>query len=540
MASSNSSFEPGDELEQEWDVIVIGTGMGGSTLGYSLARRGKRVLFLEKGKFLLGPADRGGDGSFRGESDGPAERLAEGRWPFKIEGETSFGPMEFFAPLGCGSGGSTNLYAAQLERLMPSDFEPGRYFSQYEEASVVDTWPITYDELVPYYRQAESLFRVCGSQDPLNVDEGGNLASPPPLSERDAYLKEALTEVGLHPYRAHVGCQFVPGCTGCGSTICPRQCKSDAGTVALLPALRDHGARLCTDAEVTRLEASSSRVDAVVFRRGEQEHRVRGKVVVLAAGALMTPILLLRSASSVWPNGLSNRSGQVGHNLMMHTSDFVALRPPKRLSPEGPHKGLSLNDFYVKDGVKMGNLQSAGMKVNAGLINYYLKSRAEREPKWYLKIGKVGRKVASHVGAELYKQANVFATVVEDLPYFENRVELDPASPNGMKFVYRYPQELAERNARFQLELKRAVASRLTVLPIRAGDNNLNFGHSAGTCRSGNDHDTSVVDKYNRSHDIENLYIADASAFPSSGGINPSLTIAARALQVADAVHSQN
>ncbi|MBN2194654.1 MAG: GMC family oxidoreductase [Polyangiaceae bacterium] len=526
---------PVDPREESWDVIVVGTGMGGATLGYALARRGKKVLFLEKGLDLFGSHDRG-DGSMPSdEPEDAEERLRSGRWPLRLEGDTSFGAMKFFGAIGCGTGGSSSIYAAQLERLMPHDLEPRRHFAKYKDTSLPERWPITYDELVPYYRQAEALYRVCGSPDPLNPDPKSPILEPPPMSDRDASLFAAFQQLGLHPYRAHLGCRFLSkDCGGCAGVLCPRGCKSDSGNICLLPAVEQHGARVITEAEVLRLEANGSRVERVIYRHRGEERWVRGKVVAVAAGALMTPVLFLRSQSDVWPNGLSNRTGLVGRNLMMHTSDYYAIRPSRYHSPEGPYKGISLNDLYLKDGVKMGTLQSAGMAVNAGIINYYLKTLAEKL--WYMRIGKVARKLASYAGAAIFNRSAVMVSIVEDLPYHDNRVVLDSNSLDGRRFIYTYPRELAERNEQFYRHLRQLLAPKLMVLPIFFGKNNLNFGHVSGTCRGGDDPATSVVNRDNRSHDVENLYVADSSAFPSSGGINPSLTIAARALQVADAI----
>ncbi|HKC52384.1 MAG TPA: FAD-dependent oxidoreductase, partial [Myxococcota bacterium] len=232
------SLEPG-----AWDVLVVGTGMGGATAGYALAQRGWRVLFLERGHFLFGDFDRGTGQIPDGADDSPEARLDRAHFPLPIQGNSSFGPLEFFAPLGCGTGGSTSLYAAQLERLHPRDFRPKANHPQAPEATLPEAWPIAYDELVPFYRQAEALFCVTGTPDPLNPDAQSALRQPPPLSPRDQDLYDSFRELGLHPYRAHAGLGFVPGCDGCPGVMCPRACKSDAGRICLMPALEKHGAR---------------------------------------------------------------------------------------------------------------------------------------------------------------------------------------------------------------------------------------------------------------------------------------------------------
>lgn len=520
--------------DENWDVVVVGTGMGGGTLGFALAERGFKVLFLERGLNLFEGNDRG-TGHLDATSEIPSERLKTGHWPHPLTGRTSFGAVEFFGPFGAGTGGSTSIYASQLERMKPMDFEPRRNHPGARDSTLPERWPIAYEDLVPYYRRAEKLYDVHGTEDPLFPDPEAPVASAPRMSERDAFVFEKLQAAGLHPYRAHVGARFVPGCTGCGGALCPRSCKSDSGRVCVVPAIARHGARLLSECEVLRIEASKTVAQRVVCRHQGREISITGRIVVLAAGALMTPTLLLRSRSADWENGLANRFDVVGRNLMMHTSDQFAVRPSKNLPADGPQKAISLNDFYLRSGRKLGNLQSMGVPVSAGVIAEYLRQRAQRDPKWYLQVGRLGRKVAASVGAAVFGQSVIMASVVEDLPYRENRVVLDERTANGMRFEYTYPDELRERNALLRREVQSAMSGHLTAI-VLSGDDNLNYGHVCGTCRAGDDPTTSVVDRDGRCHDVENLYVADSSFFPSAGGINPSLTIAANALRIADAI----
>ncbi|MFK7897280.1 MAG: GMC oxidoreductase [Myxococcota bacterium] len=530
--SQASKWIPESPESVEWDAVIVGTGMGGSTLGAALARKGHRVLFIEKGHFLFGDHDRGDGSQAILEDNSPEPRLRAGWWPKKISGNSSGDELSLFAPLGCGTGGSTSLYAAQLERLSPADFECGSSHADIKEASIPKRWPISYDDLVPYYREAERLYEVCGTEDPLQKDPEAELREPPELSERDAYLFDSFEKMGLNPFRAHVGCRFVEGCDECGGSLCPRSCKSDAGRISLMPAITQHDAKILSNCEVIKLEANAERVTGVVCRKGDEELVIRGKMVVVAANAYMTPALLLKSSSSEWPEGLANRSGLVGRNLMMHTSDFIAIRAGKKLSHEGPKKALALNDFYTDGGQKLGTLQSVGIQVNPGYVLYHLRNRAERERTWYLQLARPFFRPIAVIAAAFYKSASVFASIVEDLPYEHNRIKLDPDAENGMTFEYHYADELLERNRFFRKRLSQTIGKRHAVQVLNT-DDNLNFGHVCGTCRFGDDPDKSVLDRDNRAHDVENLYVVDASFFPTSGGNNPSLTIAANALRVA-------
>ena len=541
---------PDDPGSIEWDVAVIGTGMGGAVAGYSLAKLGRRVLFIEKGHLFDGTGRHRQHAGPDGASESPAARLETGWWPVRLQGETSFGKVDFFAPLGCGTGGSTALYAAALERFAPADFRPKANFPYAHDSSLPDAWPISYEDLRPYYVEAEALFGVSGTRDPLGHGGEENLREPPGLSPRDQNFLDSFLGLGLHPYRIHVGYEYVEGCTECTSQRCNRGCKGDAARICLFPALENHGAKILPDCEVLTLEAGTSVIQEIRCRRNGQTLKIRAKLVVLAAGAYMTPILLLNSRSGAWPDGLANRSGLVGRNLMVHASDFIAVKPTRRLSRIGPLKSLALNDFYLSEGEKLGTFQSSGAAVTPGQIMQYMRDVAERDPAWWKKFASPRpvwwRKLSSpairlialtayHVFN--FKNSAVWASIVEDLPYPDNRIVPDPQAPGGMRFEYRYRDELKKRVLSFRRRLAKALGPHRTI--VLSGENNLNFGHVCGTCRFGNDPETSVLDRNNRAHDVANLYVVDASFFPSSGGTNPSLTVAANALRVAKAMHEQ-
>jgi choline dehydrogenase-like flavoprotein len=503
--------------------------MGGSTIGYELARRGRRVLFLEKGMFLQGtPA------SARLPAPGDSEaqaRIRTGHWPYPLEGRTSFGAVSFFAPMGCGSGGSTLLYGAQLERLAPADFHPHANFPNVRDTNLPERWPISYDDLKAFYRMAESLFRVRGTPDPLNPDPEASLREPLSFSDRDQALYDSFVGLGLHPYRSHTGFEFVANCAECYEH-CPRNCKSDAGRICLMPALSQHDAQILPECDVLNLVADRTRVKTIRARWLDREIMLHAKVVVLSAGAFMTPLMLLNSRSSEWPEGLANRSGQVGRNLMLHTSDLVTVGQHELHSDAGPSKSLGLNDFYFDNGLKLGTFQKVGIPLLPGSILPYLRFSEIRDPRWWRPLLSPFLPLASEIASRWFRRSVLFATIVEDLPYLENRVLPDSSTRNGMRFEYRYPGELLQRNRHFRRRLVQTLSSRHPVRVVTGGMNNINYGHVCGTCRFGDDPETSVLDGSNRAHELDNLYVVDASFFPSSGGTNPSLTIAANALRV--------
>lgn len=525
-----TKYIPHNPEDGDWDIVVVGTGMGGSTLGYALARKGRSVLFLEKGKFLhSGPLDA--PEIPPGPMSDEDQRLHHGWWPQRLTGMTTFGKADFYAPLGCGSGGTTGHYGAQLERFAPTDFSPKENFPNVAETNLPDHWPVSYEEMVPYYQEAESLFRICGTQDPLKPDEGFSLRTPPPLGERDQALHDSFEDIGLHPYRAHVGYEYLPECFEC-TEICPKRCKKEAGEVCLTPALEEFGAQILPECEVEELIAENGRVSAVRATHNGKEIVIKGKTIVLAAGAYMTPQLLLKSTSAASPDGLANSSGMVGRNLMLHTSDFIALDTPQWLSPDGPRKTLALNDFYRDNGHKLGTFQSVGFPFESPFILAYLRHVADSDPRWWRSITNPMLPLASEYAPRLFAKSTMFATIVEDLPYSHNRITLDSSAPNGMSFNYEYTKELKWRNAYFRRRVKETLSAKHRVRFL-SGRNNINYGHVCGTCKFGDDPATSVLDSNNRAHDLDNLYVVDASFFPSSGGTNPSLTIAANALRVA-------
>ena len=522
-----------DLTDEIWDVAVIGTGMGGATIGYELAKAGHRVLFLEKGHADFASADDG----LQLDSEEPSERLKNGNWPTRITSHIGGQRSQFFPPLGCGAGGSTLLYAAALERFSPSDFVS----SSGSDHSIAE-WPISFEQFQPYYRKAEKMFKVCGTWDPLFADEGSQLLAPPDLNECDEHFLESFKASGLHPYRLHVACAFEPGCTECRGKICQRKCKGDARTICLEPALKTGNAYLIDRCEVERLNADASEVREISGHRDGEKISIRSKIVILAAGAYFSPVLLLKSGNEFWPNGLANASGLVGRNLMFHVSDFIAVWPRGKFSKEEPHKSLAFRDFYSHQGAKLGSVQSTGLSAGYGNIVYFLKIAFDRSRWSWFKPARPLLRIPAYIASVIFGRATIFATILEDQPYPENKVVLDPKEPSGMRFEYVVRPELRERNNSLRNLIKKALARHR--LMFISQDLSLNYGHPSGTCRFGTNPSSSVLDANNKAHGLKNLYVVDASFMPTSGGTNPSLTIAANALRVAehisDALRSKN
>lgn len=249
-------FSPADCQGVLWDAVIIGAGMGGGTLGYALARKGLKVLFLERG---------GAQTVFpRSLADGRLRRLlrldrkdddlsAVGRWSRPLTIMRNGRGVDFLAPLGSGPGGSSAIYGAALERMRRIDFE-ARSVANENPPPMSDRWPIEFDRFRCYYQAAEKLFGVVGTRDPDDPDDDTTLVPPPPLSPRDQDFFDSFKAGGLKPYRLHVGIAYRPNCRECVGFPCRTDCKADGSSKALCPALRDHDAKILLNCDVDRLE----------------------------------------------------------------------------------------------------------------------------------------------------------------------------------------------------------------------------------------------------------------------------------------------
>lgn len=520
-----------------WDAIVVGTGMGGGMLGYSLARSGRRVLFVEKGRSTL-PGMPGTIRSAMPELASPLASRSEddyfealarsGRSTDEVEDISGRSPRRFVPVLGSGTGGSSAIYGMVCERFFARDFTPRQDFRNPGESTVPDAWPITYEQMQPWYEQAERLLGVRGQPDPLRPDAQVNLPAAPPFSAANQVLVDYLDGCGLHPYHLPMSCDYKDACITCTGHLCYQPCKYDASRSAVLPAVAEHGAHLLTECRVVRLEASRTQVRQVICEHDGSTLALQAKVVVLAAGALATPVLLLNSHSVEWPRGLANDSDWVGRNLMRHLIDLIEVWPQHDWKVTAQNKELGLNDFYFWEGQKYGTLQSLG---SVPPMEYFT-----NHPGSLFKAMRRFSTAARPLYERFVRGGLVLASMLEDLPYLNNRVlPSDGRTADGrqrMRIQYRLHDSEIERHPVFVRQI-RELFKPFRTISIGAARSNANLGHICGTCRFGTDPATSVLNPQNRAHDVDNLYVVDSSFFPSSTGLNPSLTIAANALRVA-------
>ncbi len=259
---------------------------------------------------------------------------------------------------------------------------------------------------------------------------------------------------------------------------------------------------------------------------------LRARLVILAAGALATPVLLLRSTSKQSPHGLANGSGLVGRNLMRHCIDLYAATSLTKPLAEENVKELAFNDFYFQEREKLGTVQSFGRLPPASMLvaslQHDIATSAGRAAASLLALTKP---LMRPMLERTFANALILAATMEDLPFRDNRVF--PDGDHGIGISYRLNQPDRARIRRFRQRMAEALEPWKYSL-LKQAENNERIAHACGTCRMGTDPAQSVVDTHNRAHDADNLYIVDSSFFPSSGGTNPSLTIAANALRVAE------
>jgi choline dehydrogenase-like flavoprotein len=264
--------------------------------------------------------------------------------------------------------------------------------------------------------------------------------------------------------------------------------------------------------------------------------RLRGNIIVLAAGALRSPCILLNSASASWPQGLANESGLVGRNLMRHYTDLYLLSLARKGQRPTPAKELALNDFFHRHGEKFGTVQSFGSLPPASLLASAIDDDLRNSAMaWCAPLFNFAKPAVERILSRSVARKTALATVLEDLPYRDNVVRpvSRPGGNNRLCMSYRIRAHDIARINRFRAIMKDLLRP-YRVRLVKQAENNQRLAHVCGTCRFGTDPKDSVLDANNRAHGLSNLYVVDASFFPSSGSTNPALTIAANALRVAE------
>ncbi|MET0695824.1 MAG: GMC family oxidoreductase [Acidimicrobiia bacterium] len=506
-----------------YDVIVIGTGAGGGTLARHLAPSGKNILLLERGDWL--PREPNNWSTYDVFVDN--RYISEDTW-YDAQGKEFQPQVHYFV------GGATKLYGAALYRLRREDFG-----ELHHHGGLSPAWPISYDEMEPYYTLAEQMYEVRGSrgEDPTEPPASAPYPFPAlPHEPRIQQISDDLAAAGHHPFHAPCGVRrdeanpaysICVRCSSCDGFPCPLHAKSDAEVLGVRPALEHPNVTLMRNATAVRLETNGpgTAVTGVLVDHDGEQQVFSGGIIVVSCGAANSAKLLLASANDKHPQGLANGSDQVGRNYMFHNSQAV-LALSREPNPTVFQKTLGLNDFYFGSedfDYPMGNIQMIG-KSQAEMFRGEKPIETKLAPTFTL------RGVAEH--------AVDFWLSTEDLPSADNRVTLE--ADGNVKLAYTVGNHEAAKRLYHQLK---SMLSHLGMHPdhliprqayLKTDIPVAGVAHQAGTCRFGTDPDSSVLDENCKAHELDNLYVVDTSVFPSIGAVNPALTAMANALRVGD------
>lgn len=473
-------------FKTDYDAIIIGSGAGGSTLAYQLARLNRQVLLVERGSFL----------KVDGSSSEPRDRyrnhiLRANDKPYFVGGDTKF-------------------YGSALYRFRERDFEAVQH-----ESGVSPAWPIAYSDLAPYYEQAESLYRVHGSSegDPSEPPRASPYPYPPiPHAPFVSRVIDRLERSGTRVSPIPRGLDFGDQgkcilCSTCDAYACPYDAKLDAEIAALRPALATGAVQLATETECLRVvtNQAGTRAEGVELRRSGTDTLVKAKTVAVCAGLTETATLLRRSRTDAHPGGLGNANDCLGRYLAGHSVGvFFVVAGLSRIGPTHT-KTFAINEHY---------LGAPGWPYPTGTIQI-----AGQYPFWE-DSSRLVRPAARAVGA----RSLLCFYMTEALPSRDSGFTFE-----GDEIASR---RLPVRNAKtFSILRKLAIgmfrqAGYLVWAPTRE-----NIWHEVGTARLGLDPKESVVDPNCQVHGIDGLFVVDASVLPSAGALNTALTINALALR---------
>lgn len=494
----------------DYDIIVIGSGAGGGMAAWSLANAGRKVLLLERGQTGISPQ--------QGQDEDFMLRRMNGYDPesYRVNGRAR---RMFSAGL---PGGGSSLYGAVLMRPAAADFEPGLFYRNYLPPEL-HQWPIDYQSLLPYYRQAEQLMQIT-----IRSTDEFTVVDPPqdalnqvfPLSPINQRLERAITEHGFHPFHLPMAIDFsvCRNCPTCPGYLCPNHARSSTWNRLLSPPNRPATLEIRETAKVNRLHSSGTQISAVEL--DDAEHTIiSAGIIVLAAGAIQSPAILLRS-------GLRDDSGQTGRNFMYHAGALVSgLFLEDTGTADIFTKQLGFNDLYFGSADfphKMGYAQEIPIPGPLSIRDHLPLPIPESLARW------------------IYRKSLTLAGVIEDLPLGSNRVSLGADGKISIGHHF-HPYDIF-RAGHFKKHLAgilRKTGARITVGGTSEKEER-HTAHQVGTLRFGLNPAHSVLNADCRMHFYENLYVADGSFMPTSLGAPPALTIMANALRVAEIIQKEH
>lgn len=517
------------------DVLIIGAGASGAAVAWSLADTRMRILCLEQG----GTPDQqtfpttGRDWEARRMGDfalSPNQRGLPEDYPINDDASpikvTNFN----------GVGGGTILYAAHFPRLHPSDFRV------HTLDGVAADWPVDYQTLEPFFAENDHMMGVSGlAGDPAYPAGKVSPMPPVPMGRSGRKLAKAFNACGWHwwPCDLAIATQDYEGrarCINLGACIsgCAQGAKGSVDITYWPHAIRS-GVELRTRCRVREITVDDEGMASgvIYFDADGVEHFQAAHVVVMATNGIGTPRLLLNSTSKQFPDGLANRSGLVGKNLMFHPyASIQGLFEEPLDGHNGPHKSILSQQFYETDPAR-GFVRGYTFETSRGMGPV---STALSGMDW----GHIPWGAGHHTAFRaLQDRVTSLFAICEDLPEEHNRVTLDPVltDSDGIP-APRISYTLSENSKQM---MAHAIARGTEVMEsagakqiITASPIPLAGWHLLGTARMGTDPNRSVVNEWGRSHDVRNLFIVDGSIFVTSGGVNPTSTLQALALYIAD------
>jgi choline dehydrogenase-like flavoprotein len=533
---------------QEMDAVVIGAGAGGGVVAKELACAGMTVVLMERGRWVTSFDCRKDDlrnqrTSFLGASFGPDDDRNPRVYVDRQGRERVVRPSDspYSNNAACVGGGTTS-YGAMAWRYMAQDFRMKSTYGTLD-GSTLDDWPITYDDLEPFYEKAEFEIGVSGDvePDPCKASRRKKLPMPPLAPNREyEILRPVAKRLGWHPFDIPMLRNSVPyngrgpcmRCRWCVGFACEVNAKNGTQNTVIPTALATKLCELRTDCMVKEITVDDrGRATGITYfdARGRMQTQ-RARVVVVCGGAIETARLLLNTKHRLYPNGMGNRYDWVGRNLQGHAyPKAVGLFDFDTYDDVGPGAGIAICDF---------NHGNPGLRGGAMLANeftrlpiQYVGTLPPGTPRW-------GQAHKDYM-RRFYKRSIAVMGPVQEMPLFEARVQLDPRVRDAWDIPVarlsgaRHPHTIEIARyvvTKAELWLKEAGAiqtwTQVPGLDLSGGQ------HQAGTCRMGNDPRTSVVDRNCRVHGIDNVYLADASVHVTNGGFNPALTILANAYRV--------
>src|ERR1700761_4144279 len=521
-------------MKQPVDVLIIGAGASGAAVAWSLADTKMHILCLEQGDWMnpakYPSAGRGWEARFYGDYS-PSPNIRARREDYPVNDDNS--PIKVLNFNGVG--GSTIMYTAHFPRLHPSDFRVRTL------DGVADDWPIDYDTLAPFFAENDSMMGVSG----LAGDPGSPPAEPPrpplPLGRSGTRLATAMNKLGWHwwpsdttvattDYEGRARCINLGHCT----PACAQGAKASTD-ITYWPAALRAGVELRTHCRVREIVTNDEGMASgvIYYDKDGVEQFQAAEVVVIACNGIGTPRLLLNSASKRFPDGLANSSGLVGKNLMFHPyAQLYGYVAEPTDSNRPPPPCLWSKQFYETD-LSRGFVRGYAFQFvrGAGTVMEAVTSEAKGLLPWGEEHHAAFRKLNGHRLA--------VSAICEDLPEEHNRVTLDPVLKDSDGIPSPRIDYTISDNSNRMLDHGIVRAKEILAAagaPAICVNKPILYGgwHLLGTARMGTDPKKSVVNEWGRTHDVKNLFIIDGSIFVTSGGVNPTSTIQAVALYIAD------